>query len=71
MASKVVEKAKDALDMNKKGEIKIAGKKIHHTGYGLMGLTWRASPPPAEQSYEAMSTSTGTPSSGFDIVLMS
>lgn len=68
MASKVVEKAKDALHMNQKDEIKIAGKKIHHTGYGLMGLTWRASPPPAEQSYEAMSTFTNTPQSGFNTV---
>ncbi|CAK4031663.1 Hypothetical predicted protein [Lecanosticta acicola] len=57
MASKMVEKAKDALHMNNtKDDIRIAGKKVHHTGYGLMGLTWRANPPPAEQSYEAMKT---------------
>lgn len=51
----IVDKAKDALHMNKKSdEIKIAGLKVHHTGYGLMGLTWRANPPPQEQAFEAM-----------------
>ncbi|KAK4506939.1 hypothetical protein PRZ48_000672 [Zasmidium cellare] len=54
MAS-VVEKAKDVLHLNK-DEIKIAGEKIHHTGYGLMGLTWRKNPPSQEQSFEAMKT---------------
>lgn len=53
----IVDKAKDALHMNNKNsnEIKIAGEKVHHTGYGLMGLTWRKNPPSQEQSFEAMS----------------
>lgn len=55
--AQVVEKAKDALHMRKGNEIKIAGVPLHSTtGYGLMGLTWRANPPPQEQSFEAMST---------------
>lgn len=54
--AQVIEKAKDALHLNKKDEIKIAGHPVHRTGYGLMGLTWRANPPPQEQAFEAMST---------------
>lgn len=37
------------------GDIKIAGQKVHGTGYGLMGLTWRSNPPPQEQAFAAMS----------------
>ncbi|CZT24507.1 related to voltage-gated shaker-like K+ channel, subunit beta/KCNAB [Ramularia collo-cygni] len=57
MAS-LLNKAKDALHLptNKNKEISIAGQKIHHTGYGLMGLTWRANPPTQEQAFEAMKT---------------
>jgi pyridoxine 4-dehydrogenase len=54
--AQVVEKAKDALHLNKKDSIKLAGLPVHGTGYGLMGLTWRANPPPQEQAFEAMST---------------
>lgn len=32
----------------------VAGSKVHSTGYGLMGLTWRANPPSQQQSFEAM-----------------
>ncbi|EMD01022.1 hypothetical protein BAUCODRAFT_62176 [Baudoinia panamericana UAMH 10762] len=32
----------------------ITGHKVHSTGYGLMGLTWRANPPPQEQAFAAM-----------------
>jgi pyridoxine 4-dehydrogenase len=35
-------------------DIKITGSKIHSTGFGLMGMTWRANPPPQEQSFAAM-----------------
>lgn len=55
MVSKVVEKAKDVLHMSN-DDIEIAGENIHHTGYGLMGLTWRKNPPSQEQCFEAMST---------------
>ncbi|KAI4938715.1 hypothetical protein J4E86_011255 [Alternaria arbusti] len=34
----------------------LVGKTVGPVGYGLMGLTWRKNPPPAEQSYEAMRT---------------
>ncbi|RAR07031.1 aldo keto reductase [Stemphylium lycopersici] len=34
----------------------LVGKNVGPVGYGLMGLTWRQNPPPAEQSYEAMRT---------------
>lgn len=53
--AQVVEKAKDAMHLNKNKDIKIAGLPVHSTGYGLMGLTWRANPPPQEQAFEAMS----------------
>ncbi|SMR42098.1 unnamed protein product [Zymoseptoria tritici ST99CH_1E4] len=54
--SGVVDKAKDALHLNNKNELTMTGQKIHSTGYGLMGLTWRAEPPSQEQSFEAMRT---------------
>ncbi|KAI1097712.1 putative aldo/keto reductase [Jackrogersella minutella] len=34
----------------------LVGKEIGPTGYGLMGLTWRAEPMPEEQAFEAMKT---------------
>ncbi|KAK7893797.1 hypothetical protein LTR67_006498 [Exophiala xenobiotica] len=34
----------------------LVSKPVGPIGYGLMGLTWRANPQPAEESYEAMST---------------
>jgi pyridoxine 4-dehydrogenase len=52
--SGIIDKAKDALNLNK-NDVTIAGRKIHGTGYGLMGLTWRAEPPSQAQSFEAMS----------------
>ncbi|KAF2866805.1 NADP-dependent oxidoreductase domain-containing protein [Massariosphaeria phaeospora] len=36
--------------------VKLVGKDVGDIGYGLMGLTWRASPPPQEQSFDAMRT---------------
>ncbi|KAH3918554.1 hypothetical protein HBI56_135050 [Parastagonospora nodorum] len=35
---------------------KLAGKEVGEVGFGLMGMTWRQSPPPASQSIEAMKT---------------
>lgn len=32
----------------------ILGKEIGPIGYGLMGLTWRKTPPPQEQAFAAM-----------------
>lgn len=57
MASNIIDKTKHALHFNKEGDIKIAGRKVHGTGYGLMGLTWRPQPPSQEQAFTAMSTS--------------
>ncbi|KAK3700465.1 hypothetical protein LTR37_015969 [Vermiconidia calcicola] len=53
MAS-VINKTKSALGMQPSSDIKLAGHKVHSTGYGLMGLTWRANPPSQEQSFAAM-----------------
>lgn len=36
--------------------IKILSKSVGPVGYGLMGLTWRANPQPASDSYKAMET---------------
>lgn len=56
MASNIIDKTKHALHFNKEGDIKIAGRKVHGTGYGLMGLTWRPQPPSQEQAFTAMKT---------------
>lgn len=32
----------------------LVGREISADGFGLMGMTWRANPPPEEQSFEAM-----------------
>ncbi|KAL8831109.1 MAG: hypothetical protein Q9191_001058 [Dirinaria sp. TL-2023a] len=32
----------------------LVGKEVGPIGFGLMGLTWRANPPPEEQAFEAM-----------------
>jgi pyridoxine 4-dehydrogenase len=34
--------------------LELVGKKIGPIGFGLMGFTWRESPPPQEQAFEAM-----------------
>ncbi|KAF2639811.1 Aldo/keto reductase [Massarina eburnea CBS 473.64] len=36
--------------------VKLLNKEVGNPGYGLMGLTWRANPQPAENSFEAMKT---------------
>lgn len=56
MASGIVDKAKSALGVKKTDDIKMVGEKIHSTGYGLMGLTWRKDPPSQEQSFASMRT---------------
>lgn len=53
MASKVIDKTKSALGMGKR-DITVAGRKVHAIGFGLMGMTWRANPPPQEQAFAAM-----------------
>ncbi|TKA72626.1 hypothetical protein B0A55_05976 [Friedmanniomyces simplex] len=55
MAS-LLDKTASALGMstNKTGSVKLAGHPIHKIGYGLMGLTWRASPPSQSQAFAAM-----------------
>lgn len=54
MAS-IIDKAKEKLHAGKNDSITIAGGKVHVTGFGLMGLTWKELPPPQEQSFAAMS----------------
>ncbi|KAF1972906.1 aldo/keto reductase-like protein [Bimuria novae-zelandiae CBS 107.79] len=34
--------------------VKLLGKEVGQVGYGLMGLTWRADPPPQDQAFAAM-----------------
>ena len=53
MASRIIDKTKSALGIDKM-DITITGHKVHSTGFGLMGLTWRAKPPSQEQSFSAM-----------------
>lgn len=36
--------------------VQLIGKEVGKIGYGLMGLTWRASPPTQSQSFDAMRT---------------
>lgn len=52
MAS-VLDKAKSAMGMDT-NTLTLTGQKVHSTGYGLMGFTWRANPPPQEQAFSAM-----------------
>ncbi|KAK4540546.1 hypothetical protein LTR36_009076 [Oleoguttula mirabilis] len=48
--------AQSALGLNK-DQLTMTGHPLHSTtGYGLMGLTWRAHPPPQEQAFAAMKT---------------
>ena len=54
MAS-IISKTKSALGMDKTSLPGI-NPKVGSTGYGLMGLTWRADPPSQEQSFGAMKT---------------
>ena len=59
MASSIIDKTKSALGMSsdtKSSTLTVAGSKVHSTGFGLMGLTWRAEPPSQEQSFTAMKT---------------
>lgn len=39
--------------------VQLVSKPIGPIGYGLMGLTWRPNPQPAEDSYKALSTALG------------
>lgn len=51
--SNIMDKAKEALGLDE-DQVTITGHKVHTTGYGLMGLTWRANPPTQEESFAAM-----------------
>jgi pyridoxine 4-dehydrogenase len=57
MASKIIDKAQSVIGhlTNKNhNTTTVAGHKVGNIGYGLMGLTWRATPPPQEQAFSAM-----------------
>ena len=58
MASKIIDKTKSALGLH--DDPNLAGLKVGSTGYGLMGLTWRADPPSQEQSFRAMKKALAT-----------
>lgn len=40
--------------MSIRSKVQLADGEVGGIGYGLMGLTWKASPPPYEQSFKAM-----------------
>ncbi|GAB7361060.1 hypothetical protein MBLNU230_g1100t1 [Neophaeotheca triangularis] len=50
--SSIIDKAKDMISSS--ATATIAGHKVHNTGYGLMGLTWRPNPPSDETSFASM-----------------
>ena len=55
MAAKIIDKTKSALGLGHKHDITIAGRKVHSTGYGLMGLTaFYGDPTPQDQAFAAM-----------------
>lgn len=56
MAAKIIDKTKSALGMDKQThDITLTGKKVHSTGYGLMGLTaFYGDPTPRDQAFAAM-----------------
>ncbi|KAK3642574.1 hypothetical protein LTR22_016012 [Elasticomyces elasticus] len=49
-----MDKAKSAMGMSSDSTTTVAGHPIHKIGYGLMGLTWRASPPSQSQAFATM-----------------
>jgi len=53
--SSIKEKVEDLVGVHN-DTVNMSGFKVHSTGYGLMGLTWRKDPPPQEQSFKAMKT---------------
>jgi len=53
MAS-IIDKTKAALGMNTQNQVTLLDHQVGSTGYGLMGLTWRANPPPQDQAFSAM-----------------
>ncbi|KAL4782333.1 NADP-dependent oxidoreductase domain-containing protein [Aspergillus varians] len=44
------------LSRNKQKMVQIGGKEVGPIGFGLMGLTWRATPCPQEQAFETLRT---------------
>lgn len=54
MAAKIIDKTKSALGMNDH-DINLAGRKVHSTGYGMMGLTaFYGDKTPQDQAFAAM-----------------
>ena len=66
MATNLLDKAKALVTRSSSDEITLTGQKIHTTGYGLMGLTWRASPPPQPQAFAAMKAALDTGANFWD-----
>nr|POE71345.1 pyridoxal reductase [Quercus suber] len=55
----IIDQAKSAMGLKSSG-ISLAGVPLQRsTGYGLMGLTWRANPPSQEQAFAAMKAALG------------
>lgn len=57
--SHIIDKVKDAVHSTPRSSVlsqtvPLAGKKVAPIGFGLMGMTWRAKPPSADQSFQAM-----------------
>ncbi|KAK5114939.1 hypothetical protein LTR62_002098 [Meristemomyces frigidus] len=59
MAS-LLDKTKSALHWHDTPALVLAGHQIGAIGYGLMGLTWRKSPPTQEQAFTAMKEALST-----------
>lgn len=55
--AQIIEKAKSALGQHSGKSYTLVGDKVGSTGYGLMGLTWRADPQPASESIKTMKSS--------------
>lgn len=57
MASKILDQAKATLGVSSSSGITLTNTALQSsTGFGLMGLTWRANPPPQAQAFGAMKT---------------
>ena len=67
MATQLLDKAKALVGQGThKSDLTLVSQKIHTTGYGLMGLTWRASPPPQPQAFSAMRAALSTGANFWD-----
>jgi pyridoxine 4-dehydrogenase len=50
----IIDKAKEALGQHNGKSYTLAGEPVGSTGFGLMGLTWRANPVSQDQAFAAM-----------------